>query len=277
MAPEREPSSSSQNSSEHPSPLYILFSALGVLWLFSKLSTPIQNPNRSSEQGDDTNDERKDRKGNSVIVSQVPPSPTNPANAAQCKYERTPTWEKVLAIIGVSAAVIYAGINLMMWYEMQKQTRMNYASVLLTVRPMIGFVGNRITVEHTPSGLRVSYRLKNYGQIPGRRLVFTYDVIGENEIKQMKQWSYPDLCTQAVADSRDPKKPALTIYPEMEVQFSKDDLVVPKIENPTLRICLCYHNWGTQGIYTTALYWSLDRDEIVNVEDGTEGYLSLPE
>jgi hypothetical protein len=127
-------------------------------------------PNRSDEQGDDTNDKRETPKGDSMTVPQVPPSPTNPDNSAQCKYERTPTWEKVLAMVGVSAAVIYAGISLMMWCEMQKQTRIQRDTGINTERAWVGLdvpiTLDSIETQSARVGIKGHYSIKNFGHGP---------------------------------------------------------------------------------------------------------------
>src|SRR6266849_232509 len=197
---ERGPSSSSQNPPEHRGLLYIPFSVLGVLWLLSRFHAPTHNPNRSDEQGDDTNNEHTTRKGDFMTVPQVPPSPTNPANAAQCKYERTPTWEKVLAIVGVSAALIYAGISLMMWCEMQKQTGILNRQFVSNDRAWIGVGSSSIPYPVTyPDGpnkpvFTVRYTLKNVGHSPA-----FVDVKGRIFYSKSGEWrrEQEELCNAA--------------------------------------------------------------------------------
>lgn len=280
------PSSPSQNSGEQPGLLKILGAVFsGVLFglFLSKLKTPAQQSIESISPKTKTSDKKDSAYDLSSFSTQIPPSPPTTENPCKCCHHKTPWWKIVLEIGTFVAAVgalvataryAYIAAEQLVsmnstYDQIRKQTRTNQESVLRAARPMIGFVGNKLAVQRTPTMLRVSYRLKNSGQIPGRRLVIRYDFVSENTVTK---WSYPGLCPQALNDSKDARKPALAIHPGEEIPLASGDLIIPKLENSMLQVCLCYHNWGARGIYTTVLYYSLDRREVVNIEDGTEVY-----
>jgi hypothetical protein len=108
LAPEREPSSSSQNSPEPRGLLYILLSAFAFLsgWLLSKSHTPNEDAGKSASPQDYTREENHRRQLESSIISQIAPSPKN-SNHSNGREHDTPLWQKIAE---VSIAISTVGL-----------------------------------------------------------------------------------------------------------------------------------------------------------------------
>jgi hypothetical protein len=121
LAPEREPSSSSQNSSEHHGLLYILLSAFAFFsgWSSAKLSAPNQDVSKTIPPQDTPTPESRQREINSSIVSQITPTPSQ-QNQSNGRKEDTPLWEKVAAITIAAGTVGLLIVNIFLWCSTQK-------------------------------------------------------------------------------------------------------------------------------------------------------------
>ncbi|HVS89021.1 MAG TPA: hypothetical protein VHF01_12480 [Candidatus Acidoferrum sp.] len=230
MAPEREPSSSSQNSPEPPNLLYIVFSALGVLWLFSKFRAPSQQSVNATGTQDNTNDERSRRQDVSpspirVVLESFPPSPAPPDEweAEKKKKKRFKWYVFGLNFLTLIAVIGYACINWKMWREMQDQTKTARQQLELSERPWIkisftiGVQG--FSFQSGSATLPLQAHIQNIGHsvatgvIVPIKMFLAYDANGifKEPLKRQK-----DLCDPiAEKPTGDPQLSdmALTIFP----------------------------------------------------------------
>ena len=115
MAPEREPASSSQNSPERPGLLYILFSVLGVLWLFSQFRAPHNYSRESIHPQDTPEDEYKSGKATPRGMLMAQP-PRNTENTRERRKRKTPWWEIAAVLIALGLLVV----NIFLWCATKK-------------------------------------------------------------------------------------------------------------------------------------------------------------
>jgi len=121
LALEREPSSSSQNSSEPRGLLYILLSAFAFFsgWLLSKSRTPNEAGSETVSPQDYTREGSGRRQIGLPIVAQSAPTPIR-ANQADRRTDDTPRWKKIAEWSIAAATVGLLIINIFLWWSTQK-------------------------------------------------------------------------------------------------------------------------------------------------------------
>jgi hypothetical protein len=136
-------------------------------------------------------------------------------------------------------------------------------------RPWVGIVDKSLLVKEVEPLRKwsISYRAKNYGEIPARRVETDYKI----RTGDIEKWSGPDVCgPDPDLGASDPSIPAKTIFPNSDIPFSgSTDPVTSNIDNIQKRwiiICIAYHSYGAQFRYGTAVIYSLNTSEVFNVE-----------
>jgi hypothetical protein len=113
MAPEKDFSSSSQNSPASRGLLYVLLSAFAFFsgWSSAKLSAPGQDPSETIPPQDTPTPESRQGEIGSSVGSQIPP-PLSLQNQSDMRKDNTPLWEKGAAITIAAGTIGLLVINI---------------------------------------------------------------------------------------------------------------------------------------------------------------------
>ena len=171
MAPEKEPSSSSQNS---PSPQSLLATlatlAFGFLfgWSFSQSrSQHSQKRDATMHDSNETEQQNKKRPPEIKIRAELhtPEHTERQRTENENRNYGLQKWLVVGTWLAFGAATIYAGITYLMWCEMQRQTGISFRQMRLDHRAWIYFeVGRATLVEGQP--ILMPIRFFNSGKTP---------------------------------------------------------------------------------------------------------------
>lgn len=168
MAPEKEPSSSSQNSPEPRNLLYILLFAFGFLSgvFSSKARTPIHKSAQSGNPETEANEQRKDspdEHGNAMASeTNPPPAPPNKKKPYWYAKEFREWGMLTIEVIGVFGLFYYACTTVKMWHEMQEQTRIQRDAYISGQRPWMEITNVTSRGNSEIGGLSFS----GFGHIP---------------------------------------------------------------------------------------------------------------
>jgi hypothetical protein len=156
------------------------------------------------------------------------------------------------------------------WRELNESKSYAHESFLWqranALRPWVGIVDNALSVKEVEPlrKWKVSYRARNYGEVPARRVRTDYRV----RTGEIEHWSGSDVCgPDPDLGASDPKVEATTIFPNSDIAFSgftdpaPQDIVTAK--KRWIIVCIAYHLTGKYG---TAVIYSLDRSTVFNVE-----------
>lgn len=124
MAPEKEPSSSSENSPEHRGLLYILLSAFVFLsgWSLSKLRTPIEqftDPVNDDDSADNTTESHQSTPSPPirVVIDSAPPTPSPDKKRENREVDQERRDKKRLVVETATAflLLLYTIVTLCLW------------------------------------------------------------------------------------------------------------------------------------------------------------------
>ena len=178
------PSSPSQNSGEPPVLLRTLFAAFsGVLFglLLSKFKAPPQQSSSSISPNAEAENQNYGSGNFPSLSPKVPPAPTNSENSCKCCHHKTAGWKVVLevatfivAVLGFSAAAIYACITYQMWHEVQRGNDAAISNFVREERAWLGFSLGDLQIQQDaiskkPQALLIPFQIVNTGKTVAKK------------------------------------------------------------------------------------------------------------
>ncbi len=178
MEPEKEPSSSAENSSEPRGLLYILLSAFAFFcgWSSAKLSAPDQEVSKLIHPQDTPAPESRQGKIGPSVISQISPTPSR-QNQSNGRKEDAPLWEKAAAITIAAGTLGLFVINILLWCATNKAATAAKDSVELAQKNARMDQRAWVTVSDISSDFRqdedwtVRLIFKNTGKTPAKSFV----------------------------------------------------------------------------------------------------------
>jgi hypothetical protein len=280
---ETEPSSSFQKSHEPRGLLYILFSAFGVLWLWSKLRTPNQDSRNSQHPQDSTNNATQIGQNISspvhVVIDASPPTPT-PNKEREAREERQEGRDKKrlqaeIILAFVTSILLIA--NLFLVFTARYANKIARDALYVNHRPWVGNDGGiqfpePLRFELFPTTrnihLRVRYSIKNYGTAPGIQTSSIALLFVQKGILVRPEGTMKLACMNAdsISDA--------VIFPGQSIQIDNDsrtnfEPTMHTIGQIWIVICTCYKD-DTGKIHHTKT-WALTKPP-----DGAQPVIAVP-
>jgi hypothetical protein len=153
------------------------------------------------------------------------------------------------------------------WRELNATRQYAHENLTLHNRPWLGFVDNAVSVKEVSSmrEWEVSYRVRNYGDSPARRVTSASFV----KWGDIEKWS-GFLCEDMEQNMHDGTKPATVIFPKTELRFSetvRSAIPFGDKQKHWLIVRIGYHDvWGPPNKFCAVLFYSLDDSIVIGSE-----------
>jgi hypothetical protein len=249
LTPEKEPSSSSQNSPEPRGLLSILVLAFLFLWPFSRLRS--QRAKKRIDTIRDSDEAECQYKHPSQHVNiraelHTPEHIERQRTENQNRNYRLQAWLVVGTWLAFIAAAIYAGITFRIWHQMEEQTKTAQSQLEAVDRPWLKITFTPDPITFQQGGMQIGLRAKitNVGRsvatgvvIPLRGfLAYDANTIFKEPLKRQRE-----LCGKLVEEpvSKHLDETQITVFPDSTddsrqtgISFSKSEIDAAPSANP---------------------------------------------